>query len=203
MPERRRREDAELRQKEEQRRREVAEQRTRPTTLQDFLQRCHDLCTSINVVLDKSLTTQGEITTPTNRLYPKKILPWTDFTERQAEIWKEIGKASAFPIDHLFSSPSDFEYVHKQLRPVASDADASVSRCGRPDRPTIIYIDLAWHLSPLPRRPDIHYFMWTSCKHRLEAQCLVCTKILNAALRQDYDHEETSESVGSLSLYQR
>ena len=42
-------------------------------------------------------------------------------TERQAEIWEEIGKASAFPKDHLFSSLSDFDYVHKQLRPIASE----------------------------------------------------------------------------------
>ena len=70
--EERRREDAELRQQEEQRRREIAEQRTRPTTLLDFLQRCHDLCTSKSVVLDKSLTTQGDITTPNQQTLPKE-----------------------------------------------------------------------------------------------------------------------------------
>jgi len=126
--EQRRREEAELRQeeeqrlrKEEQRRREIAEQRTRPTTLPDFLQRCHDLYSSINVVLDKSLTTRGDITTPNNRLYPKNILPWTDFAERQAATWQCIGESPTFSTDHMFSSPSDFEYVYKQLRPIASE----------------------------------------------------------------------------------
>ena len=97
---------------EEQRRREAAELQTRRTTLPNFLQRCHDLCTSIEVVNDKSLTTQGDITNPDNRLYPKKILQWTDFTELQAEIWEQIGRSTTFTTDSLFPSTSDFEYEH-------------------------------------------------------------------------------------------
>lgn len=47
---------------EEQRRREGAEAITRPTTLAEFLQACHGMSLTINIVTDRSLTTQGDVT---------------------------------------------------------------------------------------------------------------------------------------------
>ena len=98
-----------------------AEKPFRNTKLPDFLQRCHNLHTSMEIVFEQPLTTQGDITTPEKRLYPKKILPWTDFSEYQATTWTKIGEHSTFSTDDLFTPPSGFEHYRKLLKPIESE----------------------------------------------------------------------------------
>ncbi|KAL2193978.1 hypothetical protein P885DRAFT_71775 [Corynascus similis CBS 632.67] len=98
--ERRRREEAESRASDEQRRREdeqrrrekaeeVAE-RSQPLRLERYLEACHTLSLAIEVVTDRSLTTQGDTTNPVGRVYPRRILPWVGFPARQEEIWNQL-----------------------------------------------------------------------------------------------------------------
>ena len=89
--EQRRREEEQRRREEEQRRREEAEELAKsslPLTLQQYLEACHSLDVSVDVVTDRSLTTQGDTTNPTGRIFPRRIIPWVDFPQRQQEIWK-------------------------------------------------------------------------------------------------------------------
>lgn len=68
-----RRETAESRVLEQQHQREAAEQRASaslPSTLHQYLEICHSLHLSLQVVTDRSLTTQGETTNPTGRILP-------------------------------------------------------------------------------------------------------------------------------------
>ncbi|TPX08261.1 uncharacterized protein E0L32_001843 [Thyridium curvatum] len=85
--------DAESRVLEEQRRREEAEQIAETSKAQDlssYLEACHALSLAIDMVTDRSLTTQGDTTNPVGRIYPKRIVPWDDFPVRQEEIWNKL-----------------------------------------------------------------------------------------------------------------
>ena len=74
------REEAERLQEEAERLQEEAERRLEPNTLLGLLDRCHrSLSQSIQVETNATLTTQGTVMDPVNRLYPKRILPWLDF----------------------------------------------------------------------------------------------------------------------------
>jgi hypothetical protein len=64
---------------EEQCRREEAERIARPQTLMPYLEACHSLSLAIDIVTDRSLTTQGDPTNPVGRVYPQRIIPWDDF----------------------------------------------------------------------------------------------------------------------------
>ena len=121
--EQRRREEEQRRREEEQRRREEIEEKTRGSNLSEFLERCHDLHTSIEVVTDKSLTTQGEVTNPDNRLYPKRILPWQDFDASQAAVWARVGERSEFATRQWFPSADNFAYVRERLHAISSEAE--------------------------------------------------------------------------------
>jgi len=117
-----RQKEAEQRQKEAEQRQTEAEQYTQSTRLSEFLEHCHHLCASIEVVFDQSLTTRGDVTNPDNRLYPKRILPWTDFNASQAAIWQRIGDDSHLSTRPWFPSRSDFRYVYERLRPISSES---------------------------------------------------------------------------------
>lgn len=70
--------EAERRAKEERQRADNAEKETRPTTLDEYINACHDLVfTKFSVQTDKSLTSKGSITNPT------RLEPWVDFLEEQ------------------------------------------------------------------------------------------------------------------------
>ncbi|PHH93273.1 hypothetical protein CDD83_8784 [Cordyceps sp. RAO-2017] len=120
---RRRREEAESRSVLDQRRREAAEdaaEASRPQTIQQYLESCHSLFLAIEVVKRSSLTTQGETTNPAGRIYPRRILPWDDFSIRQEEIWNELStgdssSALAFPSQH------QMQYVKSLLKPISSE----------------------------------------------------------------------------------
>jgi hypothetical protein len=125
--EQRRREEAEIRvlheqrrREEEQRRREEAEKVLQPQTLEPYLEACHALSLAIEVVTDRSLTTQGDTTNPVGRIYPRRIVPWHDFPARQEEIWDQLSEPS-FASQHAFPSQHQLDYVRTLITPISSE----------------------------------------------------------------------------------
>ncbi|KAH7234649.1 uncharacterized protein BKA55DRAFT_543834 [Fusarium redolens] len=102
------------------RRREEAEERasaSQPLTLHRHLETCHSLSAAIEVVTDRSLTTQGDTTNPTGRIYPRRIIPWTTFPTRQEEIWDQLSFSPWNCSRAAFPSRHQLEYVRSLLRP--------------------------------------------------------------------------------------
>ncbi|KAI1418857.1 hypothetical protein F5Y12DRAFT_721519 [Xylaria sp. FL1777] len=89
--ERKRAEEAERARQEERKRAEEAErgleaeqEKTRLTTLDEYITACHELLFSeFNVEKDKTLTSKGSITSPQNKLCPTSLKPWLDFLQQQ------------------------------------------------------------------------------------------------------------------------
>ncbi|KAF5023369.1 hypothetical protein F66182_4572 [Fusarium sp. NRRL 66182] len=109
---------------EEQRRREEAEERAKssqPLALQQYLEICHSLGVAIEVVTDRSLTTQGDTTNPTGRIYPRRIIPWTNFPREQEKIWEKLSRSPTFSSTATFPSRHQLEYVQSLLRPISSE----------------------------------------------------------------------------------
>ena len=89
--EQRRREEEQRRREEEQRRREIAEQRTRKTTLPEFLDACHNyLHSGLTVQTDATLSTRGDPANANNKLRPERLLAWEGFPAQQAAIWDDL-----------------------------------------------------------------------------------------------------------------
>ncbi|EGU82798.1 hypothetical protein FOXB_06689, partial [Fusarium oxysporum f. sp. conglutinans Fo5176] len=112
------------RREEEQRRREEAEERadaSRPLTLQQYLETCHSLSLAIEIIIDRSLTTQGDTTNPTGRIYPRRIVPWTTFAREQEKVWNQLSFSPSFSSRPAFPSRHQLDYVKSLLRPVSSE----------------------------------------------------------------------------------
>jgi hypothetical protein len=124
LEEQRRREEEQRRREEEQRRREEAEERAKasqPQTLPQYLEACHSLSLAIQVVTDRSLTTQGDPTNPTGRIFPRRIIPWEDFETKQKEIWDQLLTSHSFYSQPVFPNPSQLEYVASLISPISSE----------------------------------------------------------------------------------
>ncbi|KAK2468737.1 hypothetical protein H9L39_19664 [Fusarium oxysporum f. sp. albedinis] len=111
---------------EEQRRREEAEERadaSRPLTLQQYLETCHSLSLAIEIITDRScsLTTQGDTTYPTGRIYPRRLIPWTTFAREQEKVWNQLSLSPSFSSRPLFPSWHQLDYVRSLLRPISSE----------------------------------------------------------------------------------
>ncbi|PVH68342.1 hypothetical protein DL98DRAFT_554866 [Cadophora sp. DSE1049] len=64
----------------ERRRAEEQEERTRRTTYEEYIRACHTLLSKpLRIQTDKSLSTQGSITSPKNKPCPTLLKPWRDF----------------------------------------------------------------------------------------------------------------------------
>ncbi|KJZ70625.1 hypothetical protein HIM_09980 [Hirsutella minnesotensis 3608] len=125
----RRREEEQRRREEEQRRREAAEQlavASRPQTLQQYLETCHSLHLAMQVMTDRSSTTQGETTNPAGRIFPRRIIPWDDFVVRQEEIWDDLSMGELFS-KPAFPSQHQMEYVESLLKPISSELGSGIS----------------------------------------------------------------------------
>ncbi|KAJ4313475.1 hypothetical protein N0V84_009400 [Fusarium piperis] len=116
-----RRHEAEDRLLGEQRLREEAEKITRSLTLQPFLETCHSLSLGIKIITDVTLTTQGDTTNPTGRVYPKQIIPWTTFAEEQEKVWDKLASSSSFPSRPVFTTPHNLDYVKHWLPSISSE----------------------------------------------------------------------------------
>lgn len=119
--EQRLREEAEGRILEEQRRREEAEELARPLILENYLEACHSLNCAIRVVTDRSLTTQGDTTNPTGRIFPRRIIPWDDFATKQEQTWDQLSAGQSFASRLAFPSRHQLEYVKSLLKPISSE----------------------------------------------------------------------------------
>ncbi|KAK8872288.1 serine/threonine protein kinase [Apiospora arundinis] len=112
------------RREEEQRRRENAEllaRSSQPQDLTNYLEACHQLHQAIDVVTDRSLTTQGDTTNPSGRIYPRRIVPWDAFAARQEETWNQLASSPSLSSKCLFPSPHQIEYVMSLISPISSE----------------------------------------------------------------------------------
>ncbi|UNI24834.1 hypothetical protein JDV02_010552 [Purpureocillium takamizusanense] len=111
---------------ESERRREEAETlaaAARPQTVTDYLEACHQLSLAIDIVTDKSLTTQGEPTKPTGRKFPRRIIPWDSFAAAQEETWNQLAADDAFFTDTICPSSNQVDYIASLNRPISSEND--------------------------------------------------------------------------------
>lgn len=77
-------------------RRKEAELISRPTTIPEFLQEYHEIYTANTVETNQVLVTGGATCKPEHRKYPKRIIPWNDFTTQQEEVWDRISKSPIY-----------------------------------------------------------------------------------------------------------
>ncbi|KAI8397390.1 hypothetical protein FOFC_20662 [Fusarium oxysporum] len=73
---------------------------------------------SIDVVTDRSVTTQGDTINPTGRFYPRRIVP----TE-QEKVWADLAFSPSFAAQSSFPSRHQLEYVESLLHPISSEID--------------------------------------------------------------------------------
>ncbi|EGD92063.1 hypothetical protein H112_00352 [Trichophyton rubrum D6] len=121
--EQRRREEAERLQQEERRRRLEAEAQLQPVPLPVFLQSCHELLLSIDIVTDPTKTTKGPVTKPANRRVPSRMLIWDTFAEEQSTVWEKLYEHPSFLEEKLFPSEHQLEYVRQFISPITSEMD--------------------------------------------------------------------------------
>ncbi|KAL5370694.1 hypothetical protein DPSP01_014710 [Paraphaeosphaeria sporulosa] len=103
--EQRKREEEQRRREEEQRRREEAVQaqeqtaeKTRKTSLLEFLDACHNhLHSGLTVQTDATLSTRGNPANANNKLRPERLALWEDFPARQATIWDDLMESGFVP----------------------------------------------------------------------------------------------------------
>jgi hypothetical protein len=140
--ERRRAEEADERAEQERRRAEVEQQnrqeaesraqiegkKTGPTTFEEYIRACYTLLSKpLRIQTDKSLSTQGSITSPKNKPCPTLLKPWTDFPVLQQQLFKRIYEY--IPRDAgLFSSTQYLIELGQDLydRPLVSEKDLEV-----------------------------------------------------------------------------
>jgi Lipopolysaccharide kinase (Kdo/WaaP) family len=125
--EQQRAEDERERAEREQQRAEEAEQRTRKTTLTEYLDFCHAyLFQSISVQTDKSLSTQGDITSPKNKLRPDRLRPWNDFLAIQKDTQERLQSVYAdYDEQRVFENLAFIEGLGRRVasRKIASEGD--------------------------------------------------------------------------------
>ncbi|KAJ6437107.1 glycoside hydrolase family 5 protein [Purpureocillium lavendulum] len=88
-----------------ERQREAAEQQTQPTTLDEYLDACHQhVFTKLQVEQNPGLVSKGSITNPQSKWCPTSLQPWPEFLEQQRRIFGLL--LDTFPSDsgRLFES---------------------------------------------------------------------------------------------------
>ncbi|KAK4073571.1 hypothetical protein Purlil1_13013 [Purpureocillium lilacinum] len=122
----RQRQEADRQREEANRQREEAETlaaAARPQTVPDYLEACHQLSLAIDIVTDKSLTTQGEPTKPAGRKFPRQIIPWDGFAQAQEGTWNQLAADDAFFTDTICPSANQLDYIASLNRPISSEID--------------------------------------------------------------------------------
>lgn len=111
--ERRRREE-ERRRREEEQRADRAEAQLLPTTLDEYIEACHNLIyTNLKVEPDPEKRTTGSIPPPYAKFFPRRLRPWTDFHKKQCEILSKV--YLHFPIKRrLFDNRNYLETLGKK-----------------------------------------------------------------------------------------
>ncbi|KAK3695832.1 hypothetical protein B0T22DRAFT_497680 [Podospora appendiculata] len=138
--EQRRREDAESRALNEQQRRQEAEAKSQSQTLQPYLESCHSLSLAINVVTDRSLTTQGHTTNPTGRIS----------TADQNAIWDLLGSEPSFFAQPAFPSQTKLGYVRDVIKPISCEMGLRIFECNTVEDAVRQLVEVAYN-NPLLR----------------------------------------------------
>ena len=123
--ERRRAEEADERAEQERRRAEDEGKKTRPTTFEEYIRACHTLLSKpLRIQTDKSLSTQGSITSPKNKPCPTLLKPWTDFPVLQQQLFERAYYYIPQDAEH-FSSTQYLTELGQDIcdRPLASEKD--------------------------------------------------------------------------------
>merc|ERR1711977_163227 len=123
--ERRRAEEAHERAEQERRRAEDEGKKTRPTTFEEYIRACHTLLSKpLRIQTDKSLSTQGSITSPKNKPCPTLLKPWTDFPVLQQQLFERAYYYIPQDAEH-FSSTQYLTELGQDIcdRPLASEKD--------------------------------------------------------------------------------
>ncbi|KAI1736671.1 hypothetical protein F4680DRAFT_451761 [Xylaria scruposa] len=102
--ERSQREAAERQRDEERRQRVDFQNKVEDSNFEQYLESYHQLGLKIKVEENNTRTTKGNVTDPTDREYPKRIMPWKDFPSQQKDILDQLSQR--FSSDRLF--PSDY-----------------------------------------------------------------------------------------------
>ncbi|KAH6698225.1 hypothetical protein BKA61DRAFT_583388 [Leptodontidium sp. MPI-SDFR-AT-0119] len=136
--ERRRAEDEQRGRQEAESRAQIEGKKTRPTTFEEYIRACHTLLSKpLRIQIDKSLSTQGSITSPRNKPCPTLLKPWTDFPVLQQQLFERIYEY--IPRDaELFSSTQYLTELGQDLcdRPLASEKDLEAYERSAVERPT-------------------------------------------------------------------
>ena len=135
----RQRAEQERRRADDERRDRIEEEtKTRPTTFEAYLRACHTfLSKPLRIQTDKSLSTQGSITSPKNKTCPTLLKPWTDFPVLQQQLFETIH--DYIPRDaELFSSTQYLRELGQDIcdRPLASEKDLEAYQRLAVERPT-------------------------------------------------------------------
>jgi hypothetical protein len=143
--ERQRAEDERRRAEDEQRNRQKAESRaqiegkkTRPTTFEEYMRACHTLLSKpLRIQTDKSLSTQGSITSPKNKRCPTLLKPWTDFPRQQQQLFEKVCEYIP-PEAEYFNSTQYLTELGQNLcdRPLASEKDLEAYQRLAVEQPT-------------------------------------------------------------------
>ncbi|TVY90595.1 hypothetical protein LAWI1_G003827 [Lachnellula willkommii] len=136
--ERRRAEDEQRNRQEAESRAEIEGKKTRRTTFEEYIRACHTLLSKpLRIQTNKSLSTQGSITSPKNKPCPTLLKPWTDFPVLQQQLFERIYEY--IPRDaELFSSTQYLTELGQDLcdRPLASEKDLEAYQRPAVERPT-------------------------------------------------------------------
>jgi hypothetical protein len=136
--EQRNRKEADERAERERRRAEEQEDRTRRTTCEEYIRACHTfLSKPLRIQTDKSLSTQGSITSPKNKPCPTLLKPWRDFPVLQQQLFERTFEY--IPRDAvLFSSTQYLTELGQDIcdRPLASEKDLEAYQRLAVERPT-------------------------------------------------------------------
>lgn len=112
------RKEVKLYPEEERRGRKKAERAVQLTTMPELLGLYHALFLTVKVERNSSVLTTGEVCQPAERRYPKRIVPWHNFANRQQEIWNTICASSTYS-QQLFDFRAEMNY--KKLDAVRSE----------------------------------------------------------------------------------
>ncbi|PHH52520.1 hypothetical protein CFIMG_002934RAa [Ceratocystis fimbriata CBS 114723] len=116
----RRYEEAQRQYQEDRRRRKAAEALLQKLTVQEYLEAYHSIDTSIEIITDRPLTAQEEATNPVDQIYPRRIIPWNSFSDRQEEVWDLLSSSPSFSSQALFPSLIQLSNDKLKISPVSN-----------------------------------------------------------------------------------
>ena len=111
----RERQEAQLAQQEAERGRQEAEEKTRKTTLPEFLNACHVHLYSGLTVQDATMSTRGDPTNANKKIRPERIQAWEDFPVQQEAIWNDL-MGPDFMLERHFTSLHSLEESGETVR---------------------------------------------------------------------------------------